>query len=86
MNFVLSRGFFNDLCRLKEAKQLKTVLSNPTFQSDPLAAIHLHLQTTQPVIEKKPEKRDKSGDKDKKKKKKSKGKKKSDSSAQAMEM
>ncbi|PRQ19909.1 hypothetical protein RchiOBHm_Chr7g0222441 [Rosa chinensis] len=43
---------------LKEGKQLTTVLNHPAFQSDALAAIHQHLERTQPVREEeKPEKR-----------------------------
>jgi len=68
--------------RLKESKQLMTVLSHPVFQSDPLAAIHQHLQSTQPPPEKKPGK--KSGDDGKKKRKKKKSK--SSSGVQSMEM
>ncbi|KAK9287071.1 hypothetical protein L1049_015480 [Liquidambar formosana] len=33
----------------KEGKQLRTVLNHPTFKLDPLAAIHQHLASTQPV-------------------------------------
>ncbi|XP_068312714.1 uncharacterized protein [Pyrus communis] len=42
---------------LKEGKQLTTVLNHPTFKSNPLAAIHQHLQSTQPVVDVKPERR-----------------------------
>ncbi|KAK1298868.1 hypothetical protein QJS10_CPB14g01146 [Acorus calamus] len=36
---------------VKEARQLKAVLNNETFKLDSLAAIHQHLQATQPVEE-----------------------------------
>ncbi|XP_044490598.1 uncharacterized protein LOC123214709 [Mangifera indica] len=42
---------------LKEQKQLSTVLNHPAFQVDPLAAIHQHLESTQPVSEEKPKKK-----------------------------
>lgn len=42
---------------LKEGNQLRTVLNHPVFQSDPLAAIHQHLQSTQPSIDEKPVKK-----------------------------
>ncbi|KAG8645589.1 ribosome biogenesis protein slx9 [Manihot esculenta] len=42
---------------LKEGKQLNTVLNHPVFQSDPLEAIHQHLQSTQPVMDEKPKKK-----------------------------
>ncbi|KAH7834010.1 hypothetical protein Vadar_011891 [Vaccinium darrowii] len=42
---------------LKETNQLKTVLDHPAFQADPLAAIHQHLQSTQPVTVEKPVKK-----------------------------
>lgn len=54
---------------LKESKQLMTVLGHPVFQSDPLAAIHQHLQSTQPPPEKKPGKKSIVDGKKKKKKK-----------------
>ncbi|XAR59422.1 hypothetical protein NMG60_11015257 [Bertholletia excelsa] len=54
---------------LKETNQLKTVLSHPAFQSDPLAAIHQHLQSTQPVRDEKPQRKNKNGKKKAKKKK-----------------
>ncbi|KAL7236542.1 hypothetical protein ACSBR1_019771 [Camellia fascicularis] len=55
---------------LKEANQLKTVLDHPAFQSDPLAAIHQHLQSTQPVTDVTPGRKNvKSGKKKAKKKK-----------------
>ncbi|GAB2291704.1 hypothetical protein Dimus_025955 [Dionaea muscipula] len=69
---------------LKESKQLMTVLNHPAFQSDPLAAIHQHLQQTQPIEDKKPVKR--KGDGVKKKKKKKKMKSKSSSGPRAMDM
>ncbi|KAF2318664.1 hypothetical protein GH714_009699 [Hevea brasiliensis] len=46
---------------LKEGKQLGTVLNHPAFQSDPLGAIHQHLQSTQPVMDEKPKKLSKNG-------------------------
>ncbi|KAM2493468.1 hypothetical protein PS1_044867 [Malus domestica] len=55
---------------LKEGKQLTTVLNHPTFKSNPLAAIHQHLQSTRPVVDGKPVKRkNKSGSKKRKEKK-----------------
>ncbi|MFQ6630202.1 hypothetical protein Gotur_007174, partial [Gossypium turneri] len=42
---------------LKEGKQLSAVLEHPAFQADPLAAIHQHLQNTQPVLDEKPKKK-----------------------------
>lgn len=42
---------------LHEGKQLKTVLSHPEFQKDLMAAIRQHLESTQPVMDEKPEKR-----------------------------
>lgn len=36
---------------LKEAEHLNAVLSNPAFRADPLAAIHQHLERTQPASE-----------------------------------
>ncbi|KAL8223839.1 hypothetical protein R6Q57_019314 [Mikania cordata] len=59
---------------MKEANQLKTVLNNPTFQADPLAAIHQHLQNTQPVSDEKPTRKNEKGKKIKKKSKKKKSK------------
>lgn len=55
---------------MKESNQLKKVLNDPVFQADPLAALHQHLQSTQPVSEEKPAR--KSGTGKRKKKKKSK--------------
>lgn len=55
------------------------VFSHPIYQSDPLAAIHQHLEMTQPAMEKKPKKKDG-------KTKKSKAKKKSSKSPETMEM
>ncbi|KAI3789274.1 hypothetical protein L2E82_02066 [Cichorium intybus] len=43
---------------MKESNQLKTVLNDPVFKADPLAALHQHLQSTQPVIEKPARKRE----------------------------
>ena len=63
---------FNEwiLIRLKEGKQLSAVLKHPAFQADPLAAIHQHLQSTQPVLDEKPKKKTtKNGGKKKKNKK-----------------
>ncbi|KAJ0681920.1 putative ribosome biogenesis protein Slx9 [Helianthus annuus] len=54
---------------MKETNQLKTVLNNPAFQADPLAALHQHLQNTQPVCEK-PTRKNVTGKKKKKNKKK----------------
>ncbi|GMI74576.1 salt hypersensitive 1 [Hibiscus trionum] len=55
---------------LKEGKQLTAVLEHPAFQADPLAAIHQHLQNTQPVLDEKPKKKaNKNGGKKKKNKK-----------------
>lgn len=56
------------LFRLKEGKQLSTVLSHPAFQVDPLAAIHHHLQSTQPVSDEKPKKKSSKAERKKKKK------------------
>ncbi|XP_010691706.2 uncharacterized protein LOC104904968 isoform X1 [Beta vulgaris subsp. vulgaris] len=67
---------------LKEAKQMMTVLGHPVFQSDPLAAIHRHLQNTQPAPEIKPAKKSKDDAKKRKKKKKAK----TSSEPQSMEM
>ncbi|XP_044507542.1 uncharacterized protein LOC123227005 [Mangifera indica] len=53
---------------LKEGKQLSTVLSHPAFQVDPLAAIHHHLQSTQPVSDEKPKKKSSKAERKKKKK------------------
>lgn len=55
---------------LKEGKQLSAVLKHPAFQADPLAAIHQHLQSTQPVSDEKPKnKTNKNGGRKKKSKK-----------------
>ncbi|KAL8242485.1 hypothetical protein R6Q59_012787 [Mikania micrantha] len=59
---------------MKEANQLKTVLNNPTFQANPLAAIHQHLQNTQPLSDEKPTRKNDKGKKVKKKSKKKKSK------------
>lgn len=49
---------------------MKAVLNHPAFQANPLAAIHEHLQNTQPVLDEKvPRKENRSGKKTKKKKK-----------------
>ncbi|KAG4160025.1 hypothetical protein ERO13_D02G207600v2 [Gossypium hirsutum] len=58
--------------RLKEGKQLSAVLEHPAFQADPLAAIHQHLQNTQPVLDEKPKKKKNQNGGRKKKSKKSK--------------
>ncbi|KAJ9537901.1 hypothetical protein OSB04_030634 [Centaurea solstitialis] len=55
---------------MKESNQLKTVINDPVFKADPLAALHQHLQSTQPVSDEKPARKNKTG---KKKKKKNKG-------------
>ncbi|XVF67521.1 hypothetical protein PTKIN_Ptkin10aG0128000 [Pterospermum kingtungense] len=39
---------------LKEGKQLCAVIKHPALQADSLAAIHQHLQSTQPVLDEKP--------------------------------
>ncbi|KAK9060346.1 hypothetical protein SSX86_021052 [Deinandra increscens subsp. villosa] len=59
---------------MKETNQLKTVLNNPTFQADPLAALHQHLQNTQPVSDEKPPRKNEKGKKAKKKNKKKRSK------------
>ncbi|KAF5751181.1 putative ribosome biogenesis protein slx9-like isoform X2 [Tripterygium wilfordii] len=64
---------------LKEGKQLCAVLNHPVFQSDPLAAIHQHLQMTQPV-----EKPDRKMNKNKKKEMKKKSK--ASTESQSMDM
>lgn len=56
----------------KESKQLRAVLNHPMFQSDPLAAIHQHLQSTQPSPEIKQGKRSSKTKKGKAKKNRSK--------------
>ncbi|GJY87038.1 hypothetical protein Tco_0501666 [Tanacetum coccineum] len=57
------------LLRMKESSQLKTVLNDHVFKADPLVALHQHLQSTQPVLEKPPRKKEtkKKGQKKKKK-------------------
>ncbi|XP_059652937.1 uncharacterized protein LOC132300029 [Cornus florida] len=56
---------------VKEGNQLRTVLNHHEFQLDPLAALHRHLQSTQPVTDEKPERRkNKNGKKTKRKKNK----------------
>ncbi|PWA93947.1 hypothetical protein CTI12_AA065990 [Artemisia annua] len=57
---------------MKESSQMKTVLNDPVFKADPLAALHQHLQSTQPVLEKPPRKKETGKKGQKKKKKKSK--------------
>ncbi|XP_021912643.1 uncharacterized protein LOC110826323 [Carica papaya] len=55
---------------LTEGKQLHSVLTNPVFQVDPLAAIHQHLTSTQPVPDEIPKKKaNKNGSKKRKSKK-----------------
>ncbi|KAL7002848.1 hypothetical protein U1Q18_004006, partial [Sarracenia purpurea var. burkii] len=66
--FKLNRKSRQNLV-LKESSQLRTVLNHPTFQSDPLAAIHQHLQSTQPVTDEKPARKNAKGGKKAKKKK-----------------
>ncbi|KAK2664999.1 hypothetical protein Ddye_003573 [Dipteronia dyeriana] len=68
---------------LKEGKQYSTVLNHPAFQADALAAIHQHLESTQPISDEKPKKRmNKNGGKKKKKG----GKSKTSSGLQSMDM
>ncbi|KAG7023365.1 hypothetical protein SDJN02_14390 [Cucurbita argyrosperma subsp. argyrosperma] len=55
--------------KLKETKQMGTVLNHPAFQADPLGAIHLHLESTQPVEETKKKKTNRNGSKKRKEKK-----------------
>nr|GEV53187.1 putative ribosome biogenesis protein slx9-like [Tanacetum cinerariifolium] len=57
---------------MEESSQLKTVLNDPVFKADPLAALHQHLQSTQPVLEKPPRKKETGKKGQKKRKKKSK--------------
>lgn len=65
---------FNDVyivTRMKEGSQMRTVLNHPIFHSDPLAAIHQHLLSTQPIPDEKQEKNSsRKRKKDKKKKSK----------------
>ncbi|KAJ0965382.1 hypothetical protein J5N97_026520 [Dioscorea zingiberensis] len=61
----------------KESVQLKAVLNHPTFQADPIAAIHQYLERTQP-----PADQEKQAGKTKKAKKK--GAKKKSSGSEAM--
>lgn len=56
--------------RMKEGDQLRTVLNHPIFHSDPLAAIHQHLLSTQPPDEKQEKRSSKKGKKAKKQKSK----------------
>ncbi|CAA6656484.1 unnamed protein product [Spirodela intermedia] len=44
----------------REGKQLQAVFSHPAFQSDPVAAIRQHLESTQPLVSK-PAKKDGEG-------------------------
>ncbi|KAL6964040.1 hypothetical protein U1Q18_035093 [Sarracenia purpurea var. burkii] len=53
--FKLDKKSRQNLVLMKEANQLWTVLNHPAFQSDPLASIHQHLRSTQPVTYEKPE-------------------------------
>ncbi|KAG0452094.1 hypothetical protein HPP92_011327 [Vanilla planifolia] len=55
----------------KESQQLSAVHSHPLFQADPISAIQLHLEQTQPPIEE--EKKPNKGKRDKRKKAKSAG-------------
>lgn len=55
---------------MKEGDQLRTVLNHPIFHSDPLAAIHQHLLSTQPPDEKQEKRSSKKGKKAKKQKSK----------------
>lgn len=57
---------------MKESNQLKTVLNDPVFKADPLAALHQHLQSTQPVSDEKPPRKKREAGKKGNKKKKSK--------------
>ncbi|KGN54744.1 putative ribosome biogenesis protein slx9-like [Cucumis sativus] len=54
---------------LKERKQMGTVLNHPVFQADPLRAVQLHLEGTQPIEEPKKKKMNKNGSKKRKEKK-----------------
>ncbi|XVF45077.1 hypothetical protein PTKIN_Ptkin02bG0176700 [Pterospermum kingtungense] len=56
---------------LREGKQLDAVVKHPAFQADPLAAIHQHLQSTQPVSDEKPKKKTTKNGRKKKKSKNS---------------
>ncbi|KAJ8541417.1 hypothetical protein K7X08_002233 [Anisodus acutangulus] len=56
---------------LKEGNQFRAVINHPAFQSDPLGAIHQHLQSTQPTVDEKPKRREnKNGNRKGKKKSK----------------
>ncbi|KAK4352433.1 hypothetical protein RND71_027951 [Anisodus tanguticus] len=56
---------------LKEGNQFRAVINHPAFQSDPLGAIHQHLQSTQPIVDEKPKRREnKNGNRKGKKKSK----------------
>ncbi|XP_059274738.1 uncharacterized protein LOC132029511 isoform X2 [Lycium ferocissimum] len=54
---------------LKEGNQLRAVINHPAFQSDPLGAIHQHLQSTQPTVDEKPKRRENKNENRKGKKK-----------------
>ncbi|KAL6013365.1 hypothetical protein ACLOJK_003862 [Asimina triloba] len=56
----------------KEGNQLKAVLNHPIFQADPLAAIHKHLENTQPLPESNEVKRPRKPEEKKPKRKRSK--------------
>ena len=53
--YLLTRSFF--LSRVKEQARFLQNLSDPSFQTDPLSAIHQRLLTTQPVVEEQPKKK-----------------------------
>lgn len=56
---------------LKEDNQLRAVFNHPAFQSDPLGAIHQHLQSTQPTVDEKTKRREnKNGNRKRKQKSK----------------
>lgn len=59
---------------MKEVNLLKTVLNNDSFKADPLATLHQHLQSTQPVSDEKPARKSQNGKKGRKKKNKKKSK------------
>ncbi|KAF6170228.1 hypothetical protein GIB67_038761 [Kingdonia uniflora] len=63
-----------------EGKQLLAVINHPNYQSNPLATIQRHLESTQPVIVEEPKKKsNRTGKKEAKKSKAS-------SNAQAMDI
>ncbi|KAL3843902.1 hypothetical protein ACJIZ3_001305 [Penstemon smallii] len=66
---------------LREDNHMKTVISDPVFQSDPLSAIYQHLQSTQDFKDEKPKRKDSKTGKRKVKKKNSKA-----SAQQSMEI